>query len=300
MPTSTARSISVAIATLDRPDGLRRCIDAVLQGEVLPTEMVVVDQGQDPRTPLVVARHGSPVPIQYARQDRLGLAASRNLAISLTGTNVAAFTDDDCVPGRGWVAAIVRALSAQPSPGAVAGRVLPLGDEAPGLFVVSPRDSTERRDFHRKAPPWLIGSGGNFAVRRGWLDLIGGFDERLGVGSPGKAAEDMDLIYRLLRSGAIICYEPDAVVYHERQSRSRRLASRWSYGYGMGAFLGKWLRDADPYALTLLSRWMSTLARELAAAVIKSRTWLETSQRLLSIGGTLRGLTYGLTLARRE
>src|SRR5205823_3380305 len=147
-----------------------------------------------------------------------------------------------------------------PRPDAVAGRISPLGPDGPGLFMVSSRDSTARVDYRGKAVPWVVGSGGNFTVNRAWFGRVGPFDERLGVGTPGKAGEDMDLIHRLLHAGARIRYEPDAVMYHERQTRARRLATRWSYGFGMGAFCGIWLRHHDPYALYLLARWLITLA----------------------------------------
>jgi GT2 family glycosyltransferase len=141
--------------------------------------------------------------------------------------------------------------------------------------------------------PWFVGSGNNYAVKREWYTRLGGCDERLGVGSPGKAAEDMDLFYRLLRHGVCIRYDPDVVVYHERQSRERRLSSRWSYGYGMGAFCTLWLRQGDPYALYVLYRWLADHSGEFTRAIVK-REWWEARQRGLSLRGTFQGLWYGL------
>ena len=42
--------ISVAISTRARPDALGRCLDALLAGERLPAEIVVVDQSRDDRS----------------------------------------------------------------------------------------------------------------------------------------------------------------------------------------------------------------------------------------------------------
>lgn len=286
--------VSAAIATLDRPDGLTRCLDALLLGEVLPAEVLIVDQSRGDATRSVVERRGaSPVPVIYIRQERRGLSASRNVAAARARYPIIAFTDDDCVPEGGWIAAIDRVLAGPSAPAAVTGRVLPLGADAPGLHVVSLREGTVRAQFSGRAIPWDVGTGGNFAARRDWLDRIGGYDERLGAGSPGHAAEDADLFYRLLRAGARIVYEPDAIVYHERQTTARRMATRWSYGHGVGAFCGIWLRRGDPYAAHLLGRWLLGHTRALAAAVAR-RKWMEARQRSLSLRGTLRGLRYGL------
>jgi O-antigen biosynthesis protein len=286
--------LTVAISTFERPDGLTRCLDAVLGGKVLPAEVIIVDQSENDLTrSLIESRQTGSVSIVYVHQERRGLSASRNAAINRAKSPVLAFTDDDCVPDRGWVAAIESTFASTSPPDAATGRVLPLGSDEPGTYSVSPRDSIVRADFSGRLIPWFIGTGGNFAVKGEWLRRVGNYDERLGVGSPGKAAEDADLFYRLLRAGACVRYEPDAVVYHERQSKSRRMASRWSYGYGIGAFCGIWLCRRDLYALHILSYWLFSQCLALAGA-IRRRQPMQVQERFLSLRGTMSGLLYGL------
>lgn len=291
---SKVGQVSAAIATLDRPDALARCLDALLSGSVLPGEVIIIDQSDNDATAKkVLTRQSATIPIIYIRQSRKGLSASRNAALGRAQYPLVAITDDDCVPGSGWIAAIGNSLSAVTAPDALTGRVLPLGPESSDTYVVSARESSLRHDFVGKTSPWLVGSGGNFAVKRRWFEGVGGWDERLGAGSPGKAAEDMDFFYRLLRAGARIRYEPDVVVYHERTSKSRRLMTRWSYGYGIGAFCSLWLRRGDPYALRVLGRWLCWQCRDFTTAAVR-RQWLESYQRWLGLRGTVGGLIYGL------
>ncbi|HWN44813.1 MAG TPA: glycosyltransferase family 2 protein, partial [Thermoanaerobaculia bacterium] len=148
-----------------------------------------------------------------------------------------------------------------------------------------------------RALPWLVGTGGNFAARRDWLLRAGGFDERLGAGSPGGSGEDMDILYRLLKAGARIRYEPQAVVYHERQPRERRLASRSAYGRGIGACCGLWLRGRDLHALAVLGGWLR-MRGGMAAGAVRRRQWGGVREELLVLGGTARGLVYGLRAGR--
>jgi GT2 family glycosyltransferase len=285
--------LTVAIATRSRPDGLARCLDALLLGDTLPGEIIVVDQSEGQDGSSVITGRDPSVPLIYIHQQRLGLSASRNAAIERAGSSAIAFTDDDCVPDRGWVAAIQRTLSGTPEVDAVTGRVLPFGPETPDTYSVSPREGRQRKDFRGRRIPWLVGTGGNFAIRRSCQERIGKFDERLGAGSPGRACEDGDFIYRMLRAGACIRYEPDAVVFHQRQSLALRLSSRWNYGYGIGTFCGLWLRKLDLFVGYIFLSWIIGLLREMARSAL-SRDWLEVNQRMLSLRGTLRGLGYGL------
>jgi GT2 family glycosyltransferase len=126
---------------------------------------------------------------------------------------------------------------------------------------------------------------------------VGGFDERLGAGSPGGSGEDMDLLYRLLRAGARIRYEPQAVIYHERQPRDRRLASRSAYGRGIGACCGLWLRGRDLHALGVLAGWLR-MRGGMAAGAVRRRQWSGVREELLVLGGTARGLVYGFRAGR--
>ena len=292
-------NLSVAIATLDRPDVLARCLDALAAGTVLPAEVIIVDQGQTDATKAIIEEREAAVPILYIRQQRSGLSASRNAAMARASHAIVAVTDDDCVPDREWVATIERAFASPPTPDALTGRILPLAPDKPGLFAAASRESTLRTEFHGKVLPWIIGSGGNFAVKREWVILIGGYDERLGVGSPGKAAEDMDIFYHLLQAGACIRYEPDALIYHQRKSKAQRLATRWSYGYGIGAFCTMWLRRGDLYMLRILGHWLCWQCRDFAVATGR-RQWLEAYQKWLVLGGTVSGLMYGLRVCRRK
>jgi GT2 family glycosyltransferase len=141
-----------------------------------------------------------------------------------------------------------------------------------------------------------VGTGGNFAASRAWLDRVGRFDQRLGAGSPGRAAEDADLIYRLLRAGGVVRYDPAAVVYHERLTEALRLRSRWTYGFGIAAACGLWLRRGDLSALGLLGTWAGKQLVLLAGALARRDGFLA-RQRLLSLRGGARGLLYGLRLA---
>jgi GT2 family glycosyltransferase len=290
---------TVAIATAGRRDSLARCLTALLAGARRPRDIVVVDQSVDGDAADVIEdARGTTTTLRHLRQERRGLSASRNAALDAATTRIVAFTDDDCVPDAAWLAAVDEAFARQPQPQAVTGRVLPLGDESNG-YAVSSRTSELPADFREFTPAWLVGTGANTAVVRDWALRVGGYDERLGVGAPGAAGEDLDFVHRLLKAGALIRFEPAALVLHERQPAARRRATRSSYGRGVGACCGIWLRERDRAALSTLAAWLR-LRGGTAARAAARRDLTGVEEELLVLAGTACGLVYGVRSGPRR
>ena len=286
-------SVSVAVSTRDRPDALRRCLAALAEGLRLPDEVVVVDQSRGNETQAVVATSASGISARYVRHDGAGLGASQNAAFRAATGNVVAVTDDDCVPRPDWLARLMDAVASAERPAGVTGRVLPLGPDVAGMYPVSLRTGTERRVLVHGSLPWDAGSGNNFALRRDWIARIGGNDERLGPGAPGKGAVDIDLFHRLLRAGGTILYDPAVVVLHERTSKQGRLSRRYPYGHGMGAACAMWWRQKDQRAGSVLSAWMRMRAARMGDGFVR-RDWGLVREEALVLSGTFAGLVFGV------
>lgn len=293
-PRKTSPEVTVAISTRDRPDALRRCLDALLGGTLLPGEIIIVDQSRDEGTRrLVETYEGSTVPIRCIPHQGSGLGVSQNIAAAHVTSPLIAVIDDDCVAAPDWIHVIASMLGSGDALDVLTGRVLPLGPESPGLFGVSLRTSEVRAEFSSDAMPWDIGSGNNFAVRTAWWNRIEGNDERLGPGSSGRGGVDMDLFYRLLRAGTHIRYEPQLIVYHERTTREGRIARRSMYGHGMGAACMIHLRGGDLHALRMLGNWLWLRMSRMGAAMWR-RNWLGVYEEGLVLAGTGQGMLYGL------
>lgn len=259
--------VSVVVCTLGRRLELARCVEALVRGTARPAEIIVVDQTGDEHPGRLAGA------TTYLRVPDEGVSRARNRGAAVAASGVLAFTDDDCVPSRGWIAAISRAYGGSEVIDGVTGRVLPLADGPPGV-AVSSRTSAVRRTFQGPdSLPWEIGTGGNLSLRRAAFERLGGFDETLGPGTNGRAAEDVDLLYRAAVSGLTLLYEPDAVVYHERKSRRARLDGRFAYGYGMGAFASRHAGEATPQARSLRRRYARVLARAALAGARRGDPW---------------------------
>jgi GT2 family glycosyltransferase len=80
-------------------------------------------------------------------------------------------------------------------------------------------------------------------VRRDWVNRVGGFDERFGVGSEFPSGEESDLVFRILAAGGRGVYEPALRVAHpdpfairDETACRRRMTD---YGVGLGALFAK-------------------------------------------------------------
>jgi hypothetical protein len=205
-----------------------------------------------------------------------------------------AVVDDDCVADVRWVEVAALAHDAAGGPLLLTGRVLPLPAEGDRTEALSSRTSQVAVTVPAHAPPWEIGTGGNFSVTRSAYLAVGGNHEELGTGTPGRAGNDLDLFRKLHRAGVEVRYEPDLVVQHERATVAEHRSRRWTYGLGVGACVALWHRQGDPDAARILRAW---LRLRLSSLREKGGSAAGSEARILL--GTARGLAYGWRLAGR-
>ncbi len=218
--------VSIIVPAHGRPEATRRCVQSLLALDypVDRREIIVVDDASNP--PLAVALRD--LPITLLRQERnIGQSAARNLAAAIASGAVLAFIDNDCVAEPDWLKTLLPYL-ADPSVAIVGGRVIaPPTHGAVAAFemVRSPLDmgAVATEVTPTAAVSYLPTC--NLLVRLDALLAQGGFDATLRVG------EDVDFIWRVLRSGSRAWYAPTGrVVHHHRVQWSDWLRRRADYG----------------------------------------------------------------------
>ena len=197
---------SVIVPARDASATLPRTLSALMAQQVsLDFEVIVVDDGSSDTTAAIAEKAGGPV--RCLRENGLGPAAARNKAVAAAKGSLLAFTDSDCFPTPGWLAAGIQGLD---SAEVVQGLVLP-DPQAP----LGPYDRSLW--IERRTGLWETA---NLFVRREPFERVGGFEEWL-TPRVGKAmAEDVWLGWRLHRAGARSAFCPDAVVHHAVFERS--------------------------------------------------------------------------------
>jgi GT2 family glycosyltransferase len=239
-PGYTPPTATVAVCTRDRPEDLKRCLDALMRLPDDGQEFLVIDNCPATDETQHLVEHYPKV--RYVREDVPGSSAARNRALREASHEIVAFTDDDAAPDAGWLRALMRNF-ANPRVLCVTGQVMPLeleNDAQEWFEQYSPLGRGFRRvvfdgahcDRFRVAP---VGVSANMALRRSLLDSVGAFDEVLGVGTPTRCGEDHDLFSRILANGYQIVYDPTALSWH-RHRRTWEDMSKTLYGYGVGVY----------------------------------------------------------------
>jgi GT2 family glycosyltransferase len=223
---------------------LKDAVMSILGGDTIPTEILIVDQSDHPDERLATLRGPEGCTIRYLWSDSVGLSRANNLGVAAAAHDLLVFTHDDVRVSRNWFGTIVAQLLREGGRGVVTGRIL-ASLEAAGGYAPTLRTQTERAVYAGRIGYDVL-KPLNMAMYRSALEAVGGFDERLGPGTPFPGAEDADLGFRLLDAGYRIVYVPDALLYHRAwRSDSDYLPLRWTYGIAQGAYYAKHLRAGD-------------------------------------------------------
>lgn len=225
--------VSVVVPTRDRPIPLAACLEALaVQAGAPDFEVVVVDDASvDGRAVAdVVSRHPR---ARLVQGEGRGPAAARNRGARAARGSVICFTDDDCRPAPGWVAAMAGALSgrgevvaAGPTRNARRSNPYATASQAITNHLVAASRSGDEVTF---APTSNVACPPSLHQRVS-------FDETF----PLAAGEDRDWCTRLGDLGVPITYVEDAWVDHHQDLTFARFW-RQQVRYGRGAH--RWQND---------------------------------------------------------
>jgi len=214
----------VVVPTRDRPDRLARCLLALDAQSEPPHEVVLVDDGSADHG-AVLAAVGERPRVRVVRGAGEGPARARNLGAAAAASEVVCFTDDDCRPGPGWVAALVDAVA-----GGAPAAAGPTWNARPrDRFAAASQLVTNHLAATSRATGAPFAPTSNLAVRAGVLAEVP-FDE----GFPLAAGEDREWCDRLATAGHRLAWAPDAWVEHH-QDLPPRAFWRQQVRYGRGA-----------------------------------------------------------------
>ncbi|MDA8290445.1 MAG: glycosyltransferase [Actinomycetota bacterium] len=243
--------MSVVVCSLDGAATLGACLEALERQTIRDkVQVVVVDDGSTDGTAAVARQFG--VELVVHERNR-GISAARNSGIRVARAPVVAFTDDDCIPDRDWLECLLRpyeddgvvavggAIEVLRTTGLV-DRYLAANNPLAPLELELARHTGlgarfllyVRRMWGSRAPAGARSvysfPGASMSFRRGLLEQIGGFDERMTFGA------DDEYICRRVREtspGHSLWFTPDAVVHHDFAGTLRDLWRR-DFAYGKG------------------------------------------------------------------
>jgi glycosyltransferase involved in cell wall biosynthesis len=244
-PLDKSLTTSVVVCTRDRPDLLRKTLPALAKSVETgrATELIIVEQASRYAADLCA---DLAIDATVVRDDGVGASRARNVGARHARGDIVLFTDDDCIVPGNWVVEHASAFEDDDEVTATFGALEGISRFAHANDVGTTSDdpAAHRAKHWAGTAPWFVGHSGNMAVRRDAFVAIGGFDERLGPGTPGSfMAEDADLIVRMLHEGgAALSGVGDPVRHLDWRSDDENRRNLLSYERGAGAWIGKVLR----------------------------------------------------------
>lgn len=209
--------LSVVVPTYNRIDTLRVVLPTLLAQtlDAASYEIVIADSRSGDGTAEYVNGLIAKLPagrLRYVPGPYSGRAAARNAGIVSASAPVVLFTDADIIASPDLLE-----RHAVGHRSAAAGRVAIVGCELQVRSLDDYRAQRDRPEIRRPLHPasrrrlsWLYFLTGNASVRRDDLIAVGSFDEAF----TGYGHEDLELGYRLERSGVELRYDSQAINYH--------------------------------------------------------------------------------------
>lgn len=243
--------VSVVIPTRDRPERAAAAIDSVLRCDYPSDryEVILVDNRPDGAADLAGATTATLADerVRVLHEPVPGGANARNTGMANARGEIVAFTDDDVVADRDWLATVARAFDGQPRVGAASGLVMPLELETQAQVWFEGYARFSGR-FHRRAYdlgpnrpaddplfPFdigVLGTGANMAFRVEALRRAGCLDPAFNTKALPNGT-DVEALLRVMLRGWTVVHDPGAIVQHAHQREYHQLERR-VYGYGLG------------------------------------------------------------------
>jgi glycosyltransferase involved in cell wall biosynthesis len=281
-PMASDLFFSVIITTHNRPGLVVACVESVLAQTYPRYEIIVVDDGSQPRTARALAAYQAGGGIHYIWQRQQGWGAARLTGVQRSRGEIAAFLDDDCAAPPGWLARYAQVYRDHPDADGAGGALRP--GQHMNLAGRKQYDG-HRAYFNRLNAPLGVTAdqpgrvwftfGGNRTFRR---------DVWLGAQRDRRAwyYDDTLIDLRLREQGARIYYEPDAwVAHHYVLSVEQRIRAAYRYGRSERHAPLTLSTPVQPVeeARSWREKWRR-LARDYADVPLPEKVWYASTQPL--------------------
>lgn len=203
--------ISVVISVYNEEKRIKKTLDAIYNNTEIPYEVIVVDGGSCDATKKIIRKYFKNVVVYD--NPRRNAAAGRNIGIRRAKGDIIAFTDGDCIVDSKWIENIRKTFESGEIDG-VGGKVLNAepenhyeeywGNLAWNIIMNFPDESY---NVTKKTLNDAFVTA-NCAYSRKILYKIKGFNTFF-----ANNAEDVDLCWRALDSGAKLKYDPEIMIY---------------------------------------------------------------------------------------
>lgn len=228
--------ISVVIPVYNGSRTIAECLSCLAQQKHTDFEVILVDNRSTDDSKRIIEGFIQAHPalsMRLLHEPRQGATFARNTGIKAAAGVIIANTDPDCLPSPTWLLDL-DACFTNGDIAMVAGNIESrtpenISETFSALYTLPPVD------VERVFTSYTFTGGGyataNLAVRKSWLDRVGGFDESINHNGIG-IAEDHDLCRRIYDMGGKLLATPRATILHWHRGSVRGIA-RQGFLFGL-------------------------------------------------------------------
>jgi len=230
-------TISLIVCTIGRSEKLERLFVSLSIQNCADFEIIVVDQNPDGFLTPIINNYRDKLTLTVVKSER-GLSKARNIGLKLAKGDIVCFPDDDCWYRPSTLEDAVKYLAENPDVDILLGKTV----DSNGYNSLS-----AFRDSSGTVSKWNLWSSGNsntLFIRREGAQLVGNFDEDLGVGAATRfqSGEESDFILRALALGKRAFFYDGLLIHHEQvdeQIGDTQIKRAQKYSLGFGRVLRK-------------------------------------------------------------
>ena len=220
---------SIIIPTYNRPEMLSSCLGSLTKLDYSSDrfEVIVVDDGSVVPLGQVTESFKNETRVVLLSRENGGPAVARNTGIAAARGKYFAFTDDDCMPDRGWLKELEICLE-RDSCVMVGGRTMNALISNPYTVASQLIVGLVYEHYNSNPSAARFFASNNIAVPAEAFRAIGGFDPVF------RTSEDRDACDRWLACGYRMVYAEKAIIYHAHDLSFKQFW-RQHVNYGRGA-----------------------------------------------------------------
>jgi len=216
-------TISIITPSFNRQDELKHLIRSIQEQTIdhQSFEHIISDDGSTDGTRDLILKLQKEVdfPLRFIEQENQGPGAARNHGIKEAKGELLLFIDSDCEAHPKWAETIYNEYKTNPfdacgGPDGARDDFTPL-QQAVNYAMTSFFTTGGMRGHSDKMLAKFYPRSHNMGMTRELVQRVGGFGDL-------RHGQDIELSYRIRKSGARIAYIPDALVYHRRRTTLKR------------------------------------------------------------------------------
>jgi GT2 family glycosyltransferase len=222
--------MSVVVCTHNGSATIRECFEAITRLDYPAFETIVVDDGSSDNTADICREFNA----RLITTENGGLSNARNIGLQAATGEIVAYTDDDAYPDPHWLKHLAHTFMTTSHVGVGGPNIPPPGDGPIAECIANAPGGPSHVLYSDREVEHIPGC--NMAFRREALAAVTGFDPQFRI-----AGDDVDLCWRLQRSGGSLGFNSAAVVWHHRRDSVRAyMKQQFNYGKAEAMLEEKW------------------------------------------------------------